>query len=244
VIKALVNPVDTEKILQAIKEIKIEPQITVEPTKVTVPPARIISKEMPPPKVTVNQPSITVKPAEVKFPNEMKVKGLGDFVKSIGRSFKEKLDVGLENITRKNPLPVVLVFDEKTYKATAGKEGGMVMGGGPSRIYLKNVDNETSQMVEEVKTPTIYNVSITAPNTEFSQSLPDKTRKVKVKMRGIGADLKIAWASGESGTTYIQLPRGMVWVEDGLKLATPTSIYFQTPNTSTPYAVEIEVWVK
>ena len=229
------------RIIKAIEGIKLEPQITVEPP--IIPDPKVILREPVPPKVEVRPPNVTVKPANVNFPKEMRVKGLGDFVKLIGKTFREKLDVGLERITRKNPLPVVLVFDERTYKAVGGKEG-VVMGGGPSRLYLKNVDNETSQIVEEVGAPTIYNVAVTLNNTEYSQALPDKTRKVKIKMRGINADLKIAWASGESGTIYVNVPRGMVWVEDGLKLATPTSIYFQTAGTSTPYTVEIEVWTK
>ena len=117
------------------------------------------------------------------------------------------------------------------------------MGGGPSRLYLKNVDNETSQMVEEVGDPNIYNVTINAPNTEYSQALPTGTRKVKVKMRGLNAPLKFSWTLGESGTKYITIPYGSTYPMEGLKLSGKT-LYFQTAKTSTPYVVEIEAWTK
>jgi len=228
------------RIIKAIEEIKLEPRITVETPKVNVnnPEPKVIIRD-PKPVIKVSPPEVKVNTAEVNFPKEMNVKGFGRLL----AIFKEKLDVGLEAITRKNPLPVTLVYDEKTYKATGGKEGGMVMGGGPSRIYLKNVDNETSQMVEEVGSPIVYNVTINAPDTEYSQALPEGTRKVKIKMRELTAPLKFAWVTGESGTNYITIPYGATYPMEGIKLSGKT-LYFQTEKTSTPYTVEIEAWTK
>jgi len=77
--------------------------------------------------------------------------------------------------------------------------------------------------------PTIANVSVTLADTEYSYSLPDGTRRFSVKLRDVGAELKIAFEASDSSTTYVMLPSGRSYNELNVKGGGNT-LYFQSPT--------------
>jgi len=56
-------------------------------------------------------------------------------------------------------------------------------------------------------TATIYNVTMTSADTEQSQALPANTKEVVIRVRG-NSTLKLAFSSGQSGTTYLTVRPG------------------------------------
>lgn len=72
---------------------------------------------------------------------------------------------------------------------------------------------------------TIYNVTLTTAETEYSQALPTNTRKVIIKGRGnAGADIKVTFASGASD--YFTISAGGVFSLDMVYL-TGVTIYLK-----------------
>lgn len=86
--------------------------------------------------------------------------------------------------------------------------------------------------------PVVSNVSIVSANTEYSFLLPTNTKRFLLKVRG-QASLKLSYASGQSGTTYVSLPSSGVYGEDSLS-ATAVTLYFQSPSPT--QIVEIVSW--
>ena len=74
-------------------------------------------------------------------------------------------------------------------------------------------------------TPTIYNVTAAVPNIEYSQALSADTVKITVRSRS-GANTRIAFSSGDTIVSWITIPGGATWAEDGLRLSSAT-LYFQ-----------------
>ena len=87
--------------------------------------------------------------------------------------------------------------------------------------------------------PKIYNVTMGTANTEYSQLLSDNTRKVLIKLRSGAAALKLSYASGESGSKYMNIPAGSSKYIEGIYLKGLT-LYFQSPSAS--QTAEIEEW--
>lgn len=92
--------------------------------------------------------------------------------------------------------------------------------------------------IEAGSTPTIYNVSAAVANTEYSQALTSGTKKFIIRVRG-DATLKLAFDAGQSGTNYITVRGGTVYVEDNINFT--GTLYFQT--TKATQTVEILEWV-
>lgn len=94
-------------------------------------------------------------------------------------------------------------------------------------------------------TPTIYNVVFTTVNTEYSQKLPDNTKRFRIyavnaaKTGVHGAVLKVAFAEGASSTTFIPIPAGGFYQEESVD-AESLTLYFQSP-TGGGYAI-IVAW--
>lgn len=97
--------------------------------------------------------------------------------------------------------------------------------------------NLTQKVIEEATGVTLYNVTCTVPNTEYSQNIGE-CRKFLVKPR-LG-DLKLCFTSSQSGTLYINLSDGQSYCED-LIHHTNLSLYFQSPVAGT--IVEIIKWL-
>ncbi|MFA5128554.1 MAG: hypothetical protein WC445_01155 [Patescibacteria group bacterium] len=86
---------------------------------------------------------------------------------------------------------------------------------------------------------TLYNKTLTLADTEYSQALPTDTRKVLISERSGGADLKLAYVSGESGTKFITIRAGSSKYLEGVYLSGVT-LYMQSPTAGA--VIEIEVW--
>jgi hypothetical protein len=87
--------------------------------------------------------------------------------------------------------------------------------------------------------PTIYNVTMTSANTEYSKLLPDGARKVLLHERAGGSAVKYAFVSGESGSVYMTIPAASSKYLEASEIGGRT-IYFQCPDAGK--ILEIEVW--
>ena len=103
-------------------------------------------------------------------------------------------------------------------------------------VYISNPGdiNGTS-----ATTPNVYNISVASANTEESQALPANTKAFIIRVRGASANLKLAFTSGQSGSTFLSVPRGSSYRESGLNVSSLT-IYFQTDQPS--QVVELITW--
>lgn len=87
--------------------------------------------------------------------------------------------------------------------------------------------------------PTIYNLTLTSINTEYSRALPKNTRKISIRERSGLVAVKLAYAVGQSGSTYVTIPAGAQKYLDGFYLSGIT-LYMQSGSVAP--VVEIEVW--
>lgn len=87
--------------------------------------------------------------------------------------------------------------------------------------------------------PTIYNLTLTSINTEYSQALPENARKVSIRERSGLVTVKLAYTAGQSGSTYVTIPAGTQKYLDGFFLSGIT-LYMQSGSVAP--VVEIEVW--
>lgn len=92
-----------------------------------------------------------------------------------------------------------------------------------------------------VTTPTIANVAIPTANVEVSYTLPANTRRFLILLRTPStAKMKLAYASGDSGTLYVTVNPGCHYGE-GEILAPSVTLYFQA--TLSGQVAEIVSWV-
>jgi hypothetical protein len=93
----------------------------------------------------------------------------------------------------------------------------------------------------EATTPTVYNVTLTNANAEYSQVLAANARRVAFRCRTAAA-VRYAWVTGKvAGATapYQTLPAGAECALEGVKLAA-TTLYLA--SASAGVVVEVEVW--
>ena len=86
----------------------------------------------------------------------------------------------------------------------------------------------------------IYNKTMTLANTEYSQALSADCKKVLIKERSGGSDVKLAYAVGTSGSVYITVPASSSKSLEGIQLRGLT-LYFQCPDAGK--VLEIEEWL-
>ena len=77
-------------------------------------------------------------------------------------------------------------------------------------------------------TPIIYNLTLTNADTEYSQALAAGGSRVELKARTL-ADLKLAFISTESGTTYVSIFGGASYVLPE-NSRTRNTLYLQSPT--------------
>lgn len=89
--------------------------------------------------------------------------------------------------------------------------------------------------------PKIINKTLTTNSTEYSQALPAGMHYFEVSCRSMN-DMKLAFISGQSGTTYVTIPAGTVRYFRGrfFTIATGLIIYLQSPSDNV--IAEILVW--
>lgn len=91
-----------------------------------------------------------------------------------------------------------------------------------------------------VTTPTIARpVTSGTPNTETSYALPNSSRRFLISNQG-SSIIKLAFASGQSGTLYKTLEPYSFYSESNLG-AVNLTLYFQSPGAS--QQLEVVSWV-
>lgn len=101
-----------------------------------------------------------------------------------------------------------------------------------------SISGTISVAVDSADTPTIYNLDVPNPNTEYSQVLPNNTKKLLIKSRIHNATLQFSFENGESATNFITVPFGTFYESDGLLLVEKT-LYVQSTKATT---IEILAW--
>lgn len=127
------SKIDKKEILEAVSNIKLEPNISVTSPKIEIPKIEIPQIEIP--KFTIPTPQVTVNPPdihipEIKIPNEIKVTGFISFVQALFAILKGQLNVVLGNINQQNPLPVILTDENGVFYKALLSIAGMAGGGG------------------------------------------------------------------------------------------------------------------
>lgn len=90
-------------------------------------------------------------------------------------------------------------------------------------------------------TPTVYNVTLTLANTEYSQALPANTREFRFRCRTI-YDVRYAFVTGKVATPttpYLTLHAGLDYFSDYNNLTSQT-LYLASATAGV--VVEVEVW--
>lgn len=78
--------------------------------------------------------------------------------------------------------------------------------------------------------PNTYNLAMASASNEYSQALPTNTKKIVIRSRGTN-DLRLAWVSGETATSYITIPAGSSFQLDGVWLRGAT-VYLRSSGAS------------
>ena len=88
-------------------------------------------------------------------------------------------------------------------------------------------------------TPTIINLAMPLAATEYSVTIPAGTRQFLIRTRS-GIKLNLAYILGNSGTTYIEVPRNCFYAESDVSLQAAQDLYIQTAAAS--QVLEILIW--
>ena len=92
-----------------------------------------------------------------------------------------------------------------------------------------------------VTTPTVYNLTLTSADTEYSQALPANTREFRFRCRAL-YDVRYAWVTGKVATPtapYLTLPAGSDYYSDWNDLSSQT---LYAASAQAGVVLEIEVW--
>ena len=92
------------------------------------------------------------------------------------------------------------------------------------------------------ETPTVYNVTLTDVDTEYSQALPSSTREIRFRCRTL-FDVRFAWITGKVATPtapYLTLPAGSDYYSDDSDI-TGRSLFLASDEAGV--VVELEVWL-
>jgi hypothetical protein len=87
-------------------------------------------------------------------------------------------------------------------------------------------------------TPIITNKSITTANVEESHSFQTGVKKFIIRARD-NSKLQIAFNSGDSGSTFVTIPRGNAFTQEGLN---PSSLVLYVQSDKSGSIVEILEW--
>lgn len=96
--------------------------------------------------------------------------------------------------------------------------------------------------ISDATTPTLYNVTMTTADTEYSQALPANTKQFEFRCRG-NYDMRFAYATGKVATPtapYRTLSAGQTKYQNDIDL---TSITLYVACSQALQVVELEVWV-
>mgnify|MGYP001600438907 FL=1 len=74
---------------------------------------------------------------------------------------------------------------------------------------------------------TVSNTTLTLTDTEYSFTIPARTKSFDLKSRG-GQAFKLTCISGQSGTTYVTIPADTTYWQDELYLTDALTCYAQS----------------
>lgn len=85
----------------------------------------------------------------------------------------------------------------------------------------------------------VSNTTLTLANTEYSLAIPAQTQAFLIKARG-GEAFKVAFISGQSGTTYLTVPASTSYWEEDMNLTDNLTLYAQ--STTAGVVLELIAW--
>jgi hypothetical protein len=91
-------------------------------------------------------------------------------------------------------------------------------------------------------TPTLYNVTCTNANTEYSQAITNGTKHLSIRCR-TGDVLRLAFVTGKVATPtapYITIPAGASWESPPDLDTTGATIFLASPTAGV--VAEVEEW--
>jgi hypothetical protein len=97
--------------------------------------------------------------------------------------------------------------------------------------------NVVNQGVEATTQPFVANVQVLNANIEVSYNVPDNTKVLFIRPRN--GSIKLAFVSGQSGTTYLTINKGGVYTVDNIN-SSGAVLYFQSSTNND--VVEIHGW--
>ena len=104
-----------------------------------------------------------------------------------------------------------------------------------------DIITELQKKPDEATTPTVFNVTLTNANTEYSQALPTNTKELRFRCRTL-YDIRYAWVTGKVATPtepYLTLPAGSDYWSDRNDLNNQTLFF---ASSTAGVSVEIECW--
>jgi hypothetical protein len=107
---------------------------------------------------------------------------------------------------------------------------------------LKVLETAIDKLPLKAGTPTIYNVTLTSANTEYSQVLPANTKRFSVHLRDY-ATFRVAYVTGKVAAPtapYLTIAANGELYNEGLDVSSKT-LYLASPSAGK--TAEIEVWV-
>lgn len=110
--------------------------------------------------------------------------------------------------------------------------------------YLTAIASSTATIASSTgaTTPHIYNITMTLANTEYSQALPNGTKKLIMKIRTEDGTFRVAWEAGRVATPvqpYLTVLDGGIYSEDAINLIGTTLYFASAVNTK---VMEIVAW--
>lgn len=93
--------------------------------------------------------------------------------------------------------------------------------------------------IEAATNPAIQAVALTLASTEYSVVIPVDAKQYLLRLKS-NSTLQVAYSAGQSGTTFITVPRNCFYAESDLNLTSAVTVYFQSPDAS--QTVEVLYW--
>jgi hypothetical protein len=87
-----------------------------------------------------------------------------------------------------------------------------------------------------LKNYTIYRITCTLANTEYSQALSDRPTKITISMDDLSSTARFTFTALASGTGK-QIFQSSEWVSPGF-VCNPKTLYVQSPNAGSVVVVE------
>lgn len=227
-------------------------EITLEPVQEAIMSLQSAIKEIKfPSKVGFPKMPEIKFPEIPKFPNDISIKEANEIIDVLTQVVKEiqekNLNVDLtpidKGLLRLEETIVQIMTDigknigfelpleeERVKVILPAKQVAQMGGGGGSNI---------SQMF--FKEPTIYNLTMTSSDTEYSQELPSKTKAFTIQCQG-GYDVRFAFTTGKVATPtapYMTLKSGQSYYEQNTNL---TSVIIYSACSTPGQVLEIICW--